>query len=791
ALQLKAFGSPEPLSPRGYFRKGFWPSESPRRVPEGYVQPRVAGLPEACLYRTGDLVKWQPGGNIEFLGRIDNQVKIRGFRIELGEIENLLLSNENIKAAVVIAKKDKENDNYLAAYYVEVDSDTGKDKQREPLAISQLQEFLSEELPEYMIPSYFVPLEKLPLTANGKIDRKALPEPGETAGISKEYQAPTNETEEKLVRIWQDVLGVEKIGIDDNFFEMGGHSLKAIQMLAKIQKVNIPVRMNDIFMYQTVRRLAAYILSHDSNASPGEIEPGLTGSETQNAVDREPGTHIGSEAFAGSGSPENGETSHLIKKLNSGLEKQFGDYDGAILAGRLKQTYNISPVQQGHLNLPMRTSGSTITFDNSPRKELLEESILELVKKQGLLRSILVTEPGVDRLMWQEYEAPVSLSVPFVDLSSYDGTVGRILAAELYKKWFFKEFEIANGSGPSLLYRLLLIRENARELILIVACDHTIFDGMSGEIMKRQIMNYYRSKEKNLALPGETIHSYGEYIRQLNKGPQGIDEDEVAALYELEEYRRYKNRVEEIIMQEAGADSYVSDLHYEFPMQGALSEETAWEFSFVLFTRVLNRYFNIPRVPLKVLSYGRHYGDKGYFNTVGEFLDLIPILTPQAAKTAAAIESESIENAGKRIDSAENGAVEMAGDIAAYAHKRIEMAARHSINFMGFGYNPYLEDNWKNAAKLIFPENIDATDQMILFNFAGKFTGKETEKKKTLAGTPLNGQQRIAKDDAMCTLFCGVTYTAGALDFTISSTLDPGMETFKKLLEEEAGALLE
>ncbi|MCP4146699.1 MAG: amino acid adenylation domain-containing protein, partial [bacterium] len=206
------------------------------------------------LYSTGDLARWQPDGNIEYLGRIDHQVKIRGFRIELGEIENLLLSKDNITEAIVVAKKDRENNYYLAAYYVQ--NDPGEETPRE---------YLSEKLPDYMIPSYFVPLEKFPLTPNGKIDRKALPEPGDGARIAKEYQAPTNEIEEKLVEIWQDVLGLEKIGITDNFFEIGGHSLKAINIIAKIMRTfQVELLLTTLFKKPFIKDLAQNISTSET-----------------------------------------------------------------------------------------------------------------------------------------------------------------------------------------------------------------------------------------------------------------------------------------------------------------------------------------------------------------------------------------------------------------------------------------------------------------------------------------------------------------------------------------------
>ncbi len=205
---------------------------------------------ETKMYKTGDLARWLPDGNIEFLGRIDNQVKIRGFRIELGEIESKLLSHTEIKEAVVIDKEDSNKNKYLCAYIAVEREQT----------VAELREHLSKELPEYMIPTYFIQLDKLPLTANGKVDRKSLPEPDGSVTTGAEYEAPRNEIEEKLVSIWSEVLGIEKIGINDNFFELGGHSLKAISIIAKIhKKLNVELPLRELFKTPTIKSLAEYI----------------------------------------------------------------------------------------------------------------------------------------------------------------------------------------------------------------------------------------------------------------------------------------------------------------------------------------------------------------------------------------------------------------------------------------------------------------------------------------------------------------------------------------------------
>jgi tyrocidine synthetase-3 len=208
-------------------------------------------------YRTGDLARWLPDGNIEFLGRMDHQVKIRGFRIELGEIESQLLNHEKIDEAVVITKEDGEGDKYLCAYVVARNMALGA---WEDIAV-ELREYLKRSLPDYMVPSYFVPLEKMPLTANGKIDRKALPEPGigERGNV---HVTPRDAIETSLAEIWAEVLGVERdaIGIDSRFFEVGGHSLKAFRLVSMIHKkldVKIPLAM--FFKMPSIRELSRYI----------------------------------------------------------------------------------------------------------------------------------------------------------------------------------------------------------------------------------------------------------------------------------------------------------------------------------------------------------------------------------------------------------------------------------------------------------------------------------------------------------------------------------------------------
>ncbi len=222
-------------------------------------------IPGEQMYRTGDLARWMPDGNIEFLGRIDNQVKIRGFRIELGEVEARLLSYEGIEEAIVIARADEDGSSYLCAYV----SGTRK------FTINELRDYIGGELPEYMIPSYIVQVEKLPITTNGKVDIRALPEPKGSIVTGVEYVAPTNETEEILIKIWKEVLGVENIGINDNFFSLGGDSIKAIQVSSRLYKYNMKLDVKQLFQNKTIGIISKYVeySNSESNQEPvtGEV----------------------------------------------------------------------------------------------------------------------------------------------------------------------------------------------------------------------------------------------------------------------------------------------------------------------------------------------------------------------------------------------------------------------------------------------------------------------------------------------------------------------------------------
>lgn len=234
---------------------------------EKFITHAFNGSQTLRLYKTGDLARYQPDGNIEFLGRIDHQVKIRGFRIEIGEIEAVLAEYPGLQTHAVMVREDEPNQKQLVAYIV---------PESPPIEIQKLREFLKKKLPNYMIPSFFVELQELPLTRSGKIDRQALPIPIKNHE-NQTLILPRTPMEKIVTDIWQEVLGLKTIHIFDNFFDRGGHSLKAAQVIAQLrEKLFIDIPLNYLFAEPTIAGLAAHLDHHLTQTLPDDFDPAQT-----------------------------------------------------------------------------------------------------------------------------------------------------------------------------------------------------------------------------------------------------------------------------------------------------------------------------------------------------------------------------------------------------------------------------------------------------------------------------------------------------------------------------------
>jgi acyl carrier protein len=407
-------------------------------------------LPYLKLYHTGDLARWLPDGNIEFLGRMDNQIKVRGFRIELGEIENKLLEHADIKQAAVLERITENDDKYLCGYVI-------SDKNLEP---ADLRDFLGKKLPDYMVPWFFVQMEQFPLTPTGKIDRKALPEP-ETSGEVK-YVAPRDKTEEKLVELWSKVLGKEKeeIGIDTNFFDLGGNSIKAIVLTTKMHKeLNVKLLMTDIFILQTIRKI-----------------------------------------------------SELIKETE---EEKFIPIEPT----EKKEYYRLSPaqkrlyiLQQMKLNSTAYNMPLTVTVDvkiqEGLKKERLETIFCQLIERH---ESVRTSFEMIKREPVQRIHNKVEFRIEFYDMTRTQVEAGMPHSPQDIIKNFLKPFDLSHAP----LLRVGLMKTGNEGHLLMVDMHHIITDGISHQIL----INDFLALDEGEALPSLRIQ-YKDFSEWQNRDKQ-------------------------------------------------------------------------------------------------------------------------------------------------------------------------------------------------------------------------------------------------------------------------------
>ncbi|NIM10484.1 MAG: amino acid adenylation domain-containing protein [Candidatus Aminicenantes bacterium] len=373
------------------------------------------------IYKTGDLARWLADGNIEFLGRRDRQVKIRGFRVELGEIESQLLSHPHVKEAVVVDRQREGGEKYLCAYVANMNN----------VGAAELREYLSRTLPDYMIPAHFIPMEKIPLTSNGKVNKRVLPEPQVEALKEGAAAAPQNPIEKKLAELWSEILGIElsAIGTDDNFFQLGGHSLKATLLVSNIHKeFNARVQLAEVFRTPTIRGLAQHI---------------------EESVE---------EAFVSIQPVE--EKEHYI------------------LSSAQRRIFILSQVDENSItyNIP-----SIVGLEGVIHLDWLEAALRQLIRRQEILRTSFHTIHREPRQRIHPVDE-ISFAIEYIEyLDSPASTV----------KDFIRPFDLSRAP----LMRVGLIKTDEKNHVLVVDMHHIITDGTSLGIFVRELLAFYSGQQ--------------------------------------------------------------------------------------------------------------------------------------------------------------------------------------------------------------------------------------------------------------------------------------------------------
>ena len=401
----------------------------PELTEEKFVRDIFSKDENAKMYRTGDLARWLPDGNIEYLGRGDDQIKIRGYRVELGEIESVLQKSELVNGAVVLAKEDKAGNKRLIGYVV---SNSKGDFDKEAV-----DSYLRSRLPEYMVPGVWVKLDNIPLNANGKVDRKALPDPDLSGLLSNEYTAPRNETEEKLENIWKELLGVDRAGIYDNFFELGGHSLLVIRLISAIRKsLDIEITVNSVFENPNIKSLAEHIQKQTGGLSL----PPIT---VQKRPDRIP--------------------------LSYSQERLW-------FIDRLEGTI------QYHIPAVLRLKGKL-------NNDALIKSMQTIVDRHEVLRTVIYEDEGKG---YQSVNENVKWNLEIIDGSVFEN--GRI---EKLHNYIRDLINMPFDLSKDLMMRGHLIELSDDDNILIITMHHIASDGWSISVIVKEFAEIYKSIEEN------------------------------------------------------------------------------------------------------------------------------------------------------------------------------------------------------------------------------------------------------------------------------------------------------
>ncbi|RBL90280.1 non-ribosomal peptide synthetase [Chitinophaga flava] len=430
--------------------------------------------PGQRMYKTGDLGRWLPDGQIQFIGRKDEQVKIRGYRIEPGEIENVLLTHPDISQAVVIAVNNKNGDKELAAYLVS----------EQQLSTTDIQAFLTAELPAYMHPGYLIQLETLPLTHNGKVDKSKLPAPSSALSTDAAYIAPVNETEQQFVDIWQEILGKENIGTAHSFFHLGGDSIKILRMLAAVKKTTqLDISVADVYKHNTIADLLAYVQS----GAPQRTQQQAERLQKETAVKA------------------------AIQTLKETVLQQIEDADN------IEDIYPMSDIEKGMVFESVLHRQQGMYHDQMVHQrsfsdfnpDRFQQALQLLTDKHPILRTAFnITD--FDRELQIVYKK-INAALHYEDLTK----LNRQIQESTIRDFLADQMQQPFDTTVAPLWRMAAFQLGSTEIVFVFQCHHAIIDGWSDALFMTELNNLYLQLATNPGCIPEKLNiSYKDFIIQ-------------------------------------------------------------------------------------------------------------------------------------------------------------------------------------------------------------------------------------------------------------------------------------
>ncbi|MEQ1964010.1 amino acid adenylation domain-containing protein [Xenorhabdus khoisanae] len=640
---LDAHGQPVPMGAvgemyvggagvaRGYLNR-------PELTAERFLHDPFVGKADARMYRSGDLARYLPNGDLAFLGRNDDQVKIRGFRIELGEITARLNEHPSIREAVVVAQ-GKETDKRLVAYIVAQSGaqNTSVDAEAGLTMAGALRDYLSGRLPDYMVPSAFVRLESLPLTGNGKLDRRALPVPESDAFAHAAYEAPLGETELALAGVWSELLGVEHVGRHDNFFALGGHSLLAVRLIERLRRQGLSLAVRDLFQTPVLSTLASTLGQHGEMVVP----PNLIKPDTSRITP---------------------ELLPLIDLSQSDIDLIISQVPGG--AANIQDIYALSPMQDGILFHHMLAKEgdpyllvAQMTFADRETLERYLAAVQQVVDRHDILRTAFVWE-GLSRpaqVVWRQ--AP--LSVTDIVLDSADGPITEQLS------WRFDSCRYRIDLTQAPVLRFIVAHDPVSGCYILMQLQHHLIDDASSlQFFYNEVQAFLADKSEKLSSP----QSFRNLIGQVQLG-KSVEEHEhffKSMLADIEEPTLPFGLAEVHLdgAQVGQTHRMVSaELNDRLRAQARRLNVSLASLCHVAFAQVLARTSGQEKVVFGTVLFGRMQAGHGSDRAMGMFINTLPIRFDSGDLDTA----ESVQQAHVRL-----------AELLAHEHASLALAQRCS-----------------------------------------------------------------------------------------------------------------
>lgn len=662
------------------------------------------------VYRTGDRALLSTDGNIIFLGRIDFQVKLRGFRIELGEVEERIALIDGIKDVVVIANRDKVGSLYMAAYY------TVSGEEYSYITPGHIRSVLEKQVPDYMIPGRMKRMDSLKLTHNGKIDRRALPEIREE-NTDIAYDAPRNETERLILEAMKTVLDNPAMGVKDDFFLKGGHSIKAIQLTQMLRESGIELLVNDIFSFATAEELA--------------VQPCVVSAMNQKLRDS-------GDIKEGAIKLNDGQIDNLVQYICNSASMM----SDMVSINSIKSEFEMTAVQSVHIKAGTNYCGFNFSIEEEVSEKDLRSILANIVEQHQMMHCAI---KDINMELWSEFDVEgqadiLAQCVSYTNLEMYGRETQNEIIKRIFSDLVYREYE-----EGKLTWRLCCLKLSKKETKLMWFFDHSGFDGMCSEIIKRQILAAIYGSDGALSSGAQNMQKYDDYVSLLKEGPVGVSEREIFDMFSIDEWSSsneiFLKKLEQI------PDREFREVEISIPLDD--KKQNIWVYAYNLVSRLLREYTGEKYIPMYIVNFGRSYNGADYYNCIGEFLDVIPVLLDDA----------EVEKELARL---------------------LDFCRIHSVNFLSLIHNENLSKEYPSLSKAL--EKYFMID-ILCFNVAlYNFQGAITEEERRLI---LESENNIEERDLLAKLLISVDYDKDSMYITLECSEGLNIKAIEQILGDE------